>query len=49
MQWKVDMSVDIPMINNRNRELFSSLNGLCAVIKKKVCRFTKVVAFLCGS
>ena len=48
MHWTEDMSVGVPMIDNKHRELFKRLNGLRAAIKKQVCRYTidDVLAFL---
>ena len=40
MQWTEDMSVGVPVIDNRHRELIDRLNGLRAAIKKQVCRYT---------
>lgn len=48
MQWTEDMSVGVPMIDNRHRELINRLNDLRAAIKKQVCRYTieDMLAFL---
>ena len=48
MQWTEDMSIGVPMIDNRHRELINRLNGLRAAIKKQVCRYTieDTLAFL---
>lgn len=48
MQWTEDMSVGVPMIDKRHRELINKVNGLRAAIEKQVCRYTiaDMLAFL---
>jgi len=48
MQWTKDMSVGVPTIDKRHRELINRLNGLRDAIKNKICRYTIVnmLAFL---
>ncbi len=48
MQWTEDMSVGVPMIDNRHKELINRLNGLRTAIKNQVCRYTiaDMLAFL---
>ena len=48
MQWTEDISVGVPMIDNRHKELVNRLTGLRDAIKKQVCKYTidDVLAFL---
>jgi hemerythrin len=48
MRWTEDMSVGVPMIDNRHKELINRLNGLRTAIKNQVCRYTiaDMLAFL---
>ncbi len=48
MQWTEDMSVGVPMIDNRHKELINRLNGLRTAIREQVCRYIidDMMAFL---
>lgn len=48
MQWTENISVGVPMIDNRHKELINRLNGLRAAIRKQVCRYIidDMIAFL---